>query len=160
MEWQTASSFGGRRSAVAQHANQGLHRQRSVPEKQHRPIPDTAFVFVWKIALLLLNEIQDYFGRDYIAKNDVHRLKNMTNFRKHGMLIRMYQQMVGLSGHYSMHYSMNEWANAFVVQRVIQTELDHVCDTRTLSCPHVRSCQFDAETRVEIVDTAMRSGPF
>ncbi len=68
--------------------------------------------------------------------------------------------MVDLSGPVSMHYSWNEWANAFVVHRVMQTELDHLCDTKELRCCHMHSCKLDAETRAEIVGAAMRSWPF
>ena len=58
-----------------------------------------------------------------------------------------------------MHYSWNEWANAFIVQRVMLTELDYLCDTKSLSCSHMRSCNLVAETRAEIVGAAMRSWP-
>ena len=71
------------------------------------------------------------------------------------MLKRIFQQMVDLSGPFSM--SWNEWANAFVVHRVMQTELDYLCDSKSLSCSHMRSCNLDVETRAEIVGAAMRS---
>ena len=73
------------------------------------------------------------------------------------MLKRIYQQMVDLSGPFSM--SWNEWANAFVVHRVMQTELDYLCDSKSLSCSHMRSCNLDVETRAMIVEAAMRSWP-
>ena len=146
-------------SSVAQRKAPAVLRRRAVPEEPHSTIPDTAFLFVFNVSLLLLNGIQDYFGLDYIAKHKVHRLKNVNNFRKCGMLKRMYQQMIDLSGPFSMHYSWNKWANAFVVRRVMQTELDYLCDSKSLSCSHMRSCNLDVETRAEIVGAAMRSWP-
>ena len=103
------------------------------------------------MALLLLSSIHDYFGLDYVAKKKVHR--------KYGMLKRIYMQMVDLSGKLSMHYSWNEWANAFVVQRVIQTELDYLCDHHSICCSHMRHCNLDSETGELIVQDAMRSWP-
>ena len=50
--------------SVAQRKAPGVLRQR-------------AFRFVFNVSLLLLNEIQDYFGLDYIAKQNVHRLKTV-----------------------------------------------------------------------------------
>ena len=142
-------------SSVAQRKAPAVLRQRAVPDEPHSTIPDTAFLLVFNVSLLLLNGIQDYFGLDYIAKHKVHRLKNVRIFRKRGMLKRIYQQMVDLSGPFSM--SWNEWANAFVVHRVMQTELDYLCDSKSLSCSHMRSCNLDVETRAEIVGFAMRS---
>ena len=75
------------------------------------------------------------------------------------MVKRMYQQMIDLSGHFSMHYSWNEWANAVVVHRVMKTELDYLCDDRCLACPHMRSCNLDFDIRAEIIAAAMRSWP-
>ena len=131
----------------------GEEQQRSKMSKTSQR--QNAFRFVFNVSLLLLNEIQDYFELDYIAKHNVHRLKTVKTFRKHGMLKRIYQQMVDLSGPFSM--SWNEWANAFVVHRVMQTELDYLCDSKSLSCSHMRSCNLDVETRAEIVGAAMRS---
>ena len=133
----------------------GEEQQRSKMSKTSQR--QNAFRFVFNVSLLLLNEIQYYFGLDYIAKHNVHRLKTVKHFRKHGMLKRIYQQMVDLSGPFSM--SWNEWANAFVVHRVMQTELDYLCDSKSLSCSHMRSCNLDVETRAEIVGAAMRSWP-
>ena len=73
------------------------------------------------------------------------------------MLKRIYQQMVDLSGPFSM--SWNEWANAFVVHRVMQTELDYLCDSKSLSCSHMRSCNLDFDIRAEIIAVAMGSWP-
>ena len=75
------------------------------------------------------------------------------------MLKRIYRQMVELSGHFSMHYSWNEWANAVVMHRVMKTELGYLCDDRSLACPHMRSCNLDFDFRAEIIAAAMRSWP-
>ena len=76
-----------------------------------------------------------------------------------GMLKRMCQQTIDLSGPFSMHYSWNEWANAFVVHRVMQAELGYLCDDWWLACPHMRSCNLDVDIRAEIIAAAMRSWP-
>ena len=62
-------------SSVAQRQAPASLRQRALPDEPHSTIPDTAFLFVFNVSLLLLNGIQDYFGLDYIAKHNVHRLK-------------------------------------------------------------------------------------
>ena len=146
-------------SSVARRKAPAVLIWRAVPEEPHSTILDTAFLFVFNVSLLLLHGIQDYFGLDYIAKHKVHRLKSVNNFMQHGMPKRIYQQMVDLCGPFSMHYSWNEWANGFVVHRVMQTELDYLCDSKSLSCSHMRSCNLDVETRAMIVEAAMRSWP-
>ena len=150
----------GRQRQVEVRSEPAVLRQGPVPEKQHSTIPDAAFLFVFNVALLLFNGIQDYIGLDHIKENGVHRLKSMNNFRKYGMLKRIYEQMVALSGDFSVHYHWNEWANAFVVKCVLKKELDHLCDTRVLRCPYMHSCELDAEARAQIVAIAMRSWLF
>ena len=51
-------------SSVAQRKAPAVLRRRAVPEEPHSTIPDTAFLFVFNVSLLLLHGIQDYFGLD------------------------------------------------------------------------------------------------
>ena len=102
MEWKIPWGGGHKRGTGR------TYSQTSKFHKEYLAIPRDAYAIVWSMASLLLHEVQEYYGRDYIAKYDVYRLKNMTNFKEHGMIKRMYKQMLDLGGHFSVH----EWANA------------------------------------------------
>ena len=58
-----------------------------------------------------------------------------------------------------MHYNWAEWANAFVAQKVLRTELDLLCDSHASQHGCKEMADFDVQTRFEIVMSAMRWWP-
>ena len=128
----------------------------AAPEKPHKSIPEHPFLFVANVALLLLRGIQNHIGEDAINSNKVSRLKNFNEFRKDGMLKRIFNDVVELSGHFFEHYTLEEWVNSHVVKKVMVRELDYLCDDHRLHLHYLYLCALDRYTRQGIVESVMR----
>ena len=139
-------------------------KQAPAGEDTHGKIPRDAYVLVLNIALVLLNAIEDYIGEDVIREHKIHRLQNFNNFRKHGMLPRIYAQILKLSGHYSLHFTWYEWVNAYVVKQIIEAEMAILCTQQHAthrqwgdSCKYMTS--LDDEAREKILQDVLRHWP-
>ena len=72
-------------------ANDTLERRRALASLRYKALlendqvqsttPDTAFLYLMNIALLLLNSIPDYLGKGYIHTEKMHRLLQFSNFK-------------------------------------------------------------------------------
>jgi hypothetical protein len=139
-------------------------KQAPAWEDTHATIPPDEYLLVINLAVLLLNAIQDYVGEDVILDEKIHRLQSFRHFRKHGMLPRIYNQILQVSGHHSLHYSWFEWVNLRVVQQVVEEEMRLLCthkhwsDGNKYMCLHMT--YFDATARWAIMQDVLRNWPF
>ena len=140
------------------------NKQAPVGEIAHARIPTDAFVLVLNIALVLWNAIEDYIGVDVIRDEKIHRLTSLANFRKHKMLTRIYDLILLVSGHHSLHYNWNEWVNANVVKQVVEAEMKLLCANPRATDRHWKcACKymqsFDEAAHKEILEVVMRNWP-
>jgi len=140
------------------------NKQAPVGEIAHARIPTNAFVLVLNIALVLWNAIEDYIGVDVIRDEKIHRLTSFANFRKHKMLTRIYDLILLVSGHHTLHYNWNEWVNSNVVKQVVEAEMKLLCAKPPVydwnwncHCKYMQS--FDEAAHKEILEVVMRNWP-